>query len=291
MLLAALGAFSGPGAQAVGGVGAGTPPPRYYVSLGDSYAIGYQPTPSPGPTPGYTVLVARRTGMSLVNFGCGGATSTSILETKGCAPPEGIPAGEDVAHYPHETQAAAAEAFIRRHRGHIGLITVSIGGNDVTQCAAAADPTSCVLSAVPLVRKHVTALAKGLRRAAGPKVPIIGLSYPDVILGSWVYPAGHGDPALASLSVTAFKDLFNPALAKAYRAGGASFVDVTKDTGGYVPLAETTSLAHYGTVPVAVASVCRLTWSCTQGNIHANSAGYRLIGREILARYQALRRR
>ena len=49
---AALGALSGLGARRssgreVVGAGAGTSPPRYYVSLGDSYAIGYQDTPSP----------------------------------------------------------------------------------------------------------------------------------------------------------------------------------------------------------------------------------------------------
>ena len=74
------------------------------------------------------------------------------------------------------------------HRGHIGLITVSIGGNDVTACATQANPISCVATAVSGITKNVTGLAVALRSAAGPGVPLIGLTYPDVILGSYVYP-------------------------------------------------------------------------------------------------------
>ena len=55
--------------------------PTYYVSLGDSYAVGYQP--GIGSTPGYTVYVANHTRLKLVNFGCGGATTTSILNGSG----------------------------------------------------------------------------------------------------------------------------------------------------------------------------------------------------------------
>jgi lysophospholipase L1-like esterase len=68
---------------------------------------------------------------------------------------------------PTTTQAAAAEAFITAHRGQIGLITVSIGGNDVTACAAQANPIPCVGTAVTNIETNVTTLATGLRTAAG----------------------------------------------------------------------------------------------------------------------------
>lgn len=259
--------------------------PLYYVSLGDSYAIGYQPSPSPGATPGYTALVAHKTHMALANFGCAGATATSILRAVGC---EAIAAGQGAESYPHLTQAAAAEQFIRHHKGEIGLITVSIGGNNVTHCAEVKGPISCVLSAIPAVQKHVTILARQLRRAAGPTVPIVGLTYPDVILGTWVYPPSHPDPSLATLSVTVFKHLLNPTLKKAYRAAGGRFVNVTRQAGGYVPLGQKASFPPYGSVPVAVGRVCTLTWYCTRGNIHATTAGYALIGKAIVARYRAL---
>lgn len=258
----------------------------YYVSLGDSYAVGFQPAPAPGPTSGFTGVVAHDTGLRLVNFGCGGATTTSILEVAGCTAPYGPTAKTDGAPYPGQPQASAAVAFLRAHRGHVGLVTVVIGGNDVTHCAQAADPTTCVFTALDTIRTNVTALAKELRAAVGPHVPILGLTYPDVLLGSWVYPSGHADRALATLSVAAFKSLINPTLAKAYAGGGATFVDVTKDTDAYVPLSRTTALAPYGSIPVAVAKVCTLTWYCQVGNIHAKSSGYRVIGAEVVHAYR-----
>lgn len=263
---------------------------RYYVSLGDSYAVGYQPSPTPGPTAGYTAVVAHSTHLRLANFGCGGATTTSILQTVGCSNPYGPSAGTGAVAYPRQTQVAAADSFLHHHRGQIGLITVSIGGNDITHCATTSDPTTCVLTALPTVRHNVDALASRLRAAAGRGVPIIGLTYPDVLLGLWVYPPDHSNQGLATLSVTAFKDLVNPALERAYRASGASFVDITKDAGGYIPLSQKTTLAPYGSVPEAVARTCALTWYCQVGNIHATTAGYTLIGRAIVAQYRSLTR-
>src|SRR4051812_26817946 len=71
---------------------AAKPKPKYYVSLGDSYAVGWQRPAEDvrGPTKqGFAnqiVPLAKKKGyrLKLVNFGCGGATTTSILEAKGC---------------------------------------------------------------------------------------------------------------------------------------------------------------------------------------------------------------
>lgn len=272
-----------------GAARAGAAGPTYYVSVGDSYSVGYQP--GVGATTGYAGYVTKKTHLTLANFGCGGATTTSIIDTVGC--PDVLPHTAGAHLYPTTTQAAAAEAFLTAHRGHIGLITVSIGGNDVTACAAQASPIPCVTTAVTSIDQNVTTLATGLRAAAGPKVPIIGLTYPDVLLGAYVYPAQPATAsrmALASQSVVAFKSLINPALAKAYGAAGGAFVDVTAATGAYTPLTTTVTVAPYGTIPRAVARVCSLTWFCAVGNIHATSAGYALIGKLVTARYATLRR-
>jgi len=97
--------------------------PNYYVSMGDSYSVGYQPGSGHG---GYTAYVAHRSHLTLVNFGCAGATTTSILVTIGC--PLTLPHTAGAISYTATTQAAAAEAFIVAHRGHIGVITVSSVG-------------------------------------------------------------------------------------------------------------------------------------------------------------------
>jgi len=270
-------------------VGARTPAPTYYVSLGDSYSVGYQP--GLGSTPGYTVYVARKTNLKLVNFGCGGATTTSILDDVGC--PDVLPHTAGGTTYPTMTQIAAAEAFLTAHRGHIGLITVSIGGNDVTACALKANPISCVGATVSGISTNVTALASDLRSAAGSTVPIIGLTYPDVILGGYVWPTrppAASTVSLAKLSVTAFRSLINPTLAKAYAESSGGFVDVTAATGAYTSLNRTVNTRAYGQIPVPVASVCALTWFCAQGNIHAKTPGYTLIGKLVVARYRTMHR-
>ena len=130
---------------------------------------------------------------------------------------------------------------------------------------------------------------------------IIGLTYPDVLLGLWVnsgpsgtpantpaFPPSAGNKSLASLSVTAFKTFINPALKAAYKTGHAKFVDVTTKTGAYTKLTKTTSMSIPAlglgtiTVPKAVAEVCTLTWYCQLGNIHANNTGYMDIGKLIV---------
>jgi lysophospholipase L1-like esterase len=256
-------------------------PAQLYVSLGDSYATGYQPT---GVGQGRATRqgfahqlpgLARRRGwnLRLVNFGCGGATTTSIIRS-GCTTRARAIGG---APYRGRTQLQAAERFIRRNRSRVGLITVSIGGNDVTSCArGAADPVACVATAVQGIRTNVSAVTRRLRRAAGPRVRIVGITYPDVILGLWL-TGQQADQDLARLSVVAFRSLINPALKESYAKGRARFVDVTRLTDAYAPFEQTASIAPYGEIPVAVARICELTWFCRYGDIHARTSGYFVI--------------
>jgi hypothetical protein len=281
-----------PASLAVPGVAQARPTaksPTYYVSLGDSYSVGFQPML--GSTPGYTVYVAKKTHLTLVNFGCAGATTTTILTRVGC--PVVLPHTAGVVTYPTTTQIAAAESFLTAHRGHIGLITVTIGGDDVTACATQGNPVSCITTASNNIKTNVTLLAADLRAAAGPKVPIIGSTYPDVILGLYVYPLNPPAAAainLAKLSVVAFKAIINPALVKAYASANGKFVDVTAASGSYIPLTKTVVTKTYGTIPAAVASICTYSWFCAaKANIHATTPGYTLIGKLIVTQYAQLR--
>jgi lysophospholipase L1-like esterase len=250
---------------------------QYYVSLGDSYAVGYQPGQG-STTEGFAnqvVTKAHKRGyrLKLVNFGCGGATTTSIIKAKGCAKLARALGGPG---YGGLTQADAAAKFLRAHRGQVKLVTVSIGGNDVTACARGGqDPVTCVAGATTGIKKNVGKLAKQLRSAAGKDVRIVGTTYPDVILGQWVREPVNQD--LAKLSVVAFKSLINPALKDVYSKAGGRLVDVTKATGAYGPLDQTTTLAPYGEIPAPVAQVCKLTWYCEKGDIHSRKSGYGII--------------
>jgi lysophospholipase L1-like esterase len=265
-----------------------TPPTRQlYVSLGDSYASGYQPTgvgQGGNTRNGFayqvpSVAAPRGYRLELVNFGCAGATTNSLIEAKGCAPQALGPGGRA---YPNRTQLAAASRFLRRNRKRTALVTVSIGGNNVTACVSSPDPVACVAAAVVEIREDVTRIARRLRRAAGPKVRIVGTTYPDVILGAWV----NGDAASrnsAALSVVAFRSLINPTLKEAYASARGRFVDVTAASGAYIPFDQLTTLFPYGSVPVAVARACELTYFCAFRDIHARTDGYRLIA-DLVAR-------
>lgn len=263
---------------------AAKPKQQYYVSLGDSYATGFQPTaPGTGANTrnGFAYQVpklarARGYRYKLVNFGCAGETTVSLLERKtpcGLAVPDG-------RSYTGRTQIAAAERFLGAHRGKVGLITVSIGGNDVTMCARQPDPIPCVVAAVEAINTNVTTIAQRLRKAAGRKVRIVGTTYPDVILGQWI--GENANQQLARLSVTAFKDFINPSLAKVYSAVGGRLVDVTAASGAYGSLDELVALPSGTQVPKPVAEVCRLTYYCDVRDIHARTSGYRLIAELIV---------
>ena len=261
---------------------AGAKPKQLYVSLGDSYATGYQVTPEGGRNTrnGFAYQIpglAKQRGydLKLVNFGCGGETSTSLLmRVSVCRGPG--PGGRD---YAGTTQIHAAESFLRKHRDRVKLITVSIGGNDVTACAREADPIACVGTAVQTIEKNVTEIAKRLRKAAGEKARIVGITYPDVILGQWV--GENADQDLAKLSVVAFKQLINPTLTKAYEAAGGRLVDVTAKTGAYGSLDELVALPSGTMVPKPVAKVCELTYYCEFRDIHARTSGYRIIAKLV----------
>jgi lysophospholipase L1-like esterase len=250
-----------------------------YVALGDSYTSGYQPT---GPGRGRNtrngfvyqlVPLARRRGyegVKLVNFGCGGETSVSLLRrTRRCGGP--VPGGEN---YAGRTQMAASERFLRRNRDRIAFVTVLIGGNDVTACVSAPDPIACVGPAAERVKRNVTTIGRRLRRAVGSKVPIIAGTYPDVILGLWT-SGRKQDQDLAALSTIAFRSIINPALEAAYEANDITFVDVTEATGAYGSFEQTTTIDPYGTVPVPVATICEISYFCVFRDIHLRTNGYR----------------
>lgn len=254
--------------------------PGNYLSIGDSYGQGLQPEfegNSADYTNGFAYLLpaeAERLGwdLSLENFACGGATVESMVNDPGCV---------DVGHSPggpryDVPQLEAAIGFLKEHPDHVELITVVIGANDVIlPCVTRADgQKACVADAVARMELRLAGALADLRAAAGPDTVIVGLTYPDMILGSYV---ADGGPTLASEWVTVFRDVFNPMLKQRYDAIDAVFVDVTAGTGAYAPFTETTTLEPYGEIPVAAAEVCQLTWYCKGGDVHPTDAGHEVI--------------
>lgn len=276
-------------ANSAGATGPATsvaPTDRLYVSLGDSYAAGYQPsTTGAGATTrnGFAYQVADRAAaagspLRLVNLGCSGVTSTALVGDKGC---QAGALGPGAPDYQGSTQADAATTFLAEHRGQVALVTVIVGGNDIKPClftdqgAIRPDVNACITTAVATLRGNLERLLPGIRAAVGPDVPVVGLTYPDMYLGTWLAnrPDAH---AIAESSQGLFRDVLNPALEAEYAAVGATFADITDVTGGYGPLPTT------GAVPDPVRRVCSLTFYCQLGDVHPTTAGYTVIADQVL---------
>jgi lysophospholipase L1-like esterase len=254
------------------------------LSLGDSYSVGWQELPGGsqgsthnGPADQLVPLAAKRGWkLNLVNLGCGGATTTSMITASaaGC-PPVALAPG--AANYPGKSQLQAALDYIKAHPHQVKVVTISIGGNDVDTCPTKPDPTGCVKQNMPPATANLTKIVKALRTAGGKDMRIIGSTYPDVELGLWVKPVLPNSLALVTGSLSAFQDDINPGLKKAYDTVGASFVDVTTATGAFGPFVSTND-PTFGMIPVPVAKVCTLTYFCDGTfNIHMKTPGYAII--------------
>jgi len=269
-------------------------PTSYYVSVGDSYAQGYQPDGTVNH--GYTDYLYAKAmkllpGLKLVRLGCGGATTGSLINGTRPCPNTKLYASTSKA----TSQLTYGARFMRSHRGQIALVTMSIGGNDVAPCATAPDITAilnCVTTGVAEIKKNLTVIASSLRSAAGPKATIIGSTYPDVVLGQYI--RSEQGKGLAAASVAIFRDQINPALKSAYAAQQIRFVDATTAFGGYVPFDQTVTDAPYGVIPQAVANICTLGWYCTTQpvpDIHLKSPGYSKLADLYMAQLKAALRK
>jgi lysophospholipase L1-like esterase len=267
----------------------------YYVSLGDSWAQGDQPFgPNQSDVPtnqGFTDYLypkARKVfpGLKLAKLGCGGATTTSMINGGKRCKLEHLPyTSADRA----SSQLTYAARFIRQRRGKVALITVVIGGNDFASCISKSDMAealTCVTNGIATMKANLPTIAKTLRRAAGKKTVIVGETYANIGLAGFVRGGSTG-MQLAQASVPVFRQQISPAIKSAYAKQDIGFVDATKDFGGYIPLSQTTTLAPYGQIPVAVADICTFSWACEAGptgiDIHLKAVGYRKLAGFYLA--------
>jgi lysophospholipase L1-like esterase len=257
----------------------------YYVALGDSYSQGVQPlgagqadidTSKGFNNVAFKKLHKTTPGLKLVRLGCGGATTDSMINGT-------LPCPIDKLPYKSTSKATSqltyAVKWIKAHRANVKYVTVSIGGNDFASCARQPDLNAvivCTSAGIAKMKQNVPVIAKALRKAAGKKPSIVGSTYPDVVLGAYV--GSDSGKQLASSSVSVFKDQINPTLKSSYAKGKIRFADTTTPFGGFIPFSKTTTLAPFGTIPVAVANICKLGWYCTtrpQGpDIHLKAAGY-----------------
>jgi len=252
-------------------------PASYYLALGDSLSQGVQPdatgdsveTQQGYPDQLYAALRPRHAGLRLVKLGCPGETTSTMIDGGIC-------------HYPGGSQLADAAAFLRAHRGHVLLITIDIGANDLEDCGSQSNPIkvlACFVTDVPGAVSRLATIMARLRTAAGPSVRALGMSYYLPALAQW--RDGPSGQALAKL-IERLEAGYNELLEHVYSDHSAKVANVfgAFDTGDF---GDQVSLPGIGKVPRNVALLCRWTWECAAPprgpNQHANTAGYGVIAR------------
>lgn len=235
----------------------------YYLSLGDSLSVGYQPD-STGTghttTNGYdNDLTKTVRNLKLIELGCPGESTTTMIHGGIC---KGI-------------QLTAAVKFLKEH--HVPLVTLSIGANDVDACAGPQGvDLLCVQQGLANIKANLTTIVTTLRKA-DPDAKFIGLNEYDPFLAT--YLQGQAGQQEATLSVALVQQL-NQLLATGYHAARYRIADVQD------AFHTTDFTTHHG-LPLNVATICRLTFMCAAPpvgpNIHPTNAGYRVIAAAIAA--------
>ncbi len=225
-------------------------PASYYLALGDSLARGVQPNAA----------------------GVRGETTSTMINGGIC-------------RYPDGSQLADAVAFLRSHRGHVFLVTVDIGANDLEDCGSQPgliEVIPCFVADVPGAVSRLGTIMTRLRTAAGPDGRIAGMSYYLPALAQW--RDGSSGQAFAKL-IERLETGYNDLLDRVYADHDAKVADVfgafaTSDFSDQV------TVPGIGKVPRNVALLCRYTWECTAPprgpNQHANATGYGVIARAFL---------
>jgi lysophospholipase L1-like esterase len=235
----------------------------WYLALGDSLAAGFQSQPSVvGGGYANRLAVHMQTvdpGIQLKNIAVPGETTTSFVGG----------------------QLGAAEAFLRANRGHVPLVTIDIGGNDVGGCGPG--NASCIAAGLAAINKNVPMIVAGLTAAGGPHTRFAMMTYYDPFLEYWVTGSSGQTIATQSLPII---DSLNRTLAREF-APRFVVADVAKAF-STDDITDIVSTPNHGMVPEDVAVICRLTGGCDHGfDLHANSLGHQLIADTFFAAINA----
>jgi lysophospholipase L1-like esterase len=274
-------AVAGAGSALAAPASAKAPAPAktWYLSLGDSLAQGVQPnskgvdhiTNQGYPDQLFKALHPGNPTLNLAKLGCPGETTATMING-GICKYTGV-----------KSQLAAAVRFLKAHQGHIQLVTIDIGANDLNKCIAG-DPSKlvqCLTAAFKKVQANLTTIMKRLRGApGGAQVPIVGMTYYDPELAGWL--AGTTAARQLAKASIALASQFGLLLRTVYKAFGTPVASEfgafrTSDFGHKV------TLPAFGKVPRDVAYICSYTYECTAAHDeHANVLGYGVIANSFL---------
>ncbi len=252
----------------------------FYLDVGASESLGFQPTGIPGhngqrTNTGYANDLLLREALkgvvlNLEQIGCPGDTVQSLLDTS----------NSDHCYQAPETQLTKAVSYLHGQTGP-GLVTIDLGFNDVRTCLED-NPLNeaCFSAGIAAIQLDLPKIVSQLQAAAGPHVHFVGVENPDPYLG--FYLRGAGGPAQATATLEAM-DQFDALLGQIYRAAGVEVADVPSLF--QMDNNSTSSLDNVGSIPVNVQQACTLTWFCYPTPFgpddHPNEAGYSVIAQAI----------
>jgi lysophospholipase L1-like esterase len=266
------------GLAGVGTAGAVHAPTYFYLDLGGSASVGFQPTPAhPRGQPtsnGYsndivTYEAAKGINVHLTELGCPGETTTTMLY------------GGGPCYGPGDSQLQEATNFLFSHFNDIGIVTLDFGFNDLHPCLAndVVDEV-CVQNQLNDMQVELPTILKELKGAAGPRFSFIALDHYNPYLA---YEAFDPSEAAFASEASDVIDRLNITLDQIYLSADVPVAQV--DTAFQSQDFTRTRLKGVGEVPENVRNACELTWMCQPApygpDLHPNDAGYALIARAI----------
>lgn len=213
----------------------------------------------------FTALRLGNPDLHLVKFGCPGETTQTMVKGGICS-------------YSTGSQLSQAARFIKNHPGHVQLVTIDIGANDLNPCVVLTSLSKiaeCLNKVIPKAVKNLATIMGTLRGATATPFNIIGMNYYDPVLAKWLL----GTPAnktLARDSVILLKG-YNTDLASVYSTFKTPVADVF--TAFHVAdFTHMVTIPAFGSVPRDVGFLCSYTWQCSQfQDEHSNRLGYAVI--------------
>jgi lysophospholipase L1-like esterase len=242
-------------------------PATYYLALGDSLSVGFQPglgdTNASYPDQLFTnYLAPRDPNLVLVKMGCSGETTATMINGGHCTD----------GRYTTGSQLGDAEAFLAAHGSAVKYLTIDIGANDVDGCAPGGSiDAACLAAGAKTIATNLLTILAGLKHAGGNPLKI-GMTYYDPFLAEWL--TGTTGQVVATASVTALIGINNTMVSE-FAAYGFKVADVFT---AYKSANFTIrNFPTYGRIPTNVDTICVLTYMCTLSNIHPNPTGYGVI--------------
>jgi len=224
----------------------------WYLAIGDSVSKGLQPGLGIDPDGGFTGQVldhlqASNDKYKQRNLACH-VTETSIEMINGGDCP-----------YEEGSQLAQALVFLRAHSDTTGVVSLTIGGNDVSPCLGAGDVAAiqvCIGQRLQQLAANLSRILHDVHEAAPNAMVVVGNYYNPYVI----------HPTMGALSVQAASAL-NSVIAQVAGAYGDPVADVAHEfhSAPEYPIAE------------AQAWVCQQTYMCAIGNIHPRNSGYDLL--------------